>query len=124
MKSNVTFKDNSFIVEKQNSSFKLIKETPNALKLEAASKVTPFFDGNINSIIATQKITLQHDQKLKAEQEVQKNGAKEYKNRGLYELYSSKTVAEAANSSPKRNKINAEVANEMEKEAQRVNSPD
>ena len=58
MKSNVTFKDNSFIVEKQNSSFKLIKETPNALKLEAASKVTPFFDGNINSIIATQKITL------------------------------------------------------------------
>ena len=53
-----------------------------------------------------------------------KNGANQAKNRGLYELYNSKSVAAAATSSPKSNKINQQMAHEMDKEEQRVNGTD
>lgn len=53
-----------------------------------------------------------------------KHGADKVKNRAIYQLYQSKTVAEAAITSPKTKKIDGEVAKEMAREVERINGPD
>ena len=55
---------------------------------------------------------------------MQINGADKIKNRAIYQLYHSKTVADAASVSPKTNKINPDVAQEMAREVERINGPD
>ena len=53
-----------------------------------------------------------------------KHGADKVKNRAIYQLYQSKTVADAAIASPKTKKIDGDVAKEMAREVERINGPD
>ena len=87
-RSNVTFDDDSFVVERSGQIELIAKGTPSDLVKE-----TPFFDIAPN---VTKLMSPQREATLRANISVAKTGADNRKNRAIYEYYTPKSVYEAA----------------------------